>query len=81
MRTTLSIDDDVATLLEHEVRRAGVPFKTTVNRILRLGLLAASQSQRPKPFIVTPAELPLPPGMSFDNVEQFLDDLEGPGRR
>lgn len=81
VRTTLSLDDDVAALLQQEVHRSGAPFKTTVNRLLRLGLLAAGQSQRPKPFVVTPAELPLPPGMSFDNVEQLLDDLEGPARR
>ena len=80
MRTTLSIDEDVAALLQLEVRRSGTAFKTTVNRVLRLGLLAAGQSQRPKPFVVTPIDLSLP-SMGCDNIEQLLDDLDGPARR
>jgi hypothetical protein len=81
VRTTLSIDEDVAALLDQEVRRSGAPFKTTVNRVLRLGLMAAHQGQRPKPFVLEPFDLSLPPGLSFDHVEELLDTLEGPERR
>ncbi len=38
MRTTLSLDDDVAQLLNKEVRRSGDSFKEVVNRFLRMGL-------------------------------------------
>jgi len=81
VRTTLSIDDDVAALLKKEVRRSGDPLKTTVNRVLRLGLVAAKQQQPLEPFIVTPFELSFPPGLNYDNIEELLDALEGPGRR
>jgi hypothetical protein len=81
VRTTLSIDDDVAALLEQEMKRSGAPFKVTINRVLRLGLMAANEATKPKPFVVTPCDLALPEGMSFDNVEELLDALEGPGRR
>ena len=81
MRTTLSIDDDVAALLKKEVRRSGDPLKTTVNRVLRLGLMAAKQAQPLEPFVVTPFDLSLPAGLNYDNIEELLDSLEGPGRR
>ena len=80
MRTTLSLDDDVARLLDKESRRTGASFKEVVNRFLRLGLMASKQPAR-KPFVVTPRRLGLPPGLTYDNVEQLLDTLEGPAHR
>lgn len=80
MRTTLTLDDDVASLLNKEARRSGESLKETVNRLLRLGLIAVKQPVR-KPFVVKSMNLRLPPGMSFDNVEELLDQLEGPYRR
>ncbi|QNI30724.1 hypothetical protein H7849_16515 [Alloacidobacterium dinghuense] len=78
MRTTLSIDDDVASLLEQEVRRSGESFKWTINRLLRLGLMAANQPRERKPFVVKPRSLNLP---SYDCVEDILEFLEGPEHR
>ena len=67
-------------LLKKEVRKSGEPFKQVVNRFLRLGLTAPKQPSR-KPFKVTPINLALPPELGFDNVEELLDQLEGPFRR
>jgi hypothetical protein len=50
VRTTLSIDDDVARLVEDEVRRSGDTFKGTVNRLLRQGLLASKNPERERPY-------------------------------
>jgi len=80
VRTTLSLDEDVARLLEKESRRSGASFKEVVNRFLRLGLIAATRPPR-KAFVVTPRKLGLLPGLTYDNVEQLLDALEGPARR
>lgn len=80
MRTTLSLDDDVARLLDKETKRSGASFKQAVNHYLRLGLAAAKRPTR-KPFVVTPRKLGLPPGLTYDNVEQLLDALEGPAHR
>ena len=76
MRTTLSLDDDVARLLNKEIRRSGVSFKEAVNHFLRLGLTASGQQTR-KSFVVTPRKLGLPPGLNYDNVEELLESLEG----
>lgn len=77
MRTTLSLDDDVAQLLHKEVRRSGESFKGVVNRFLRVGLAASKQPVR-KPFRVKPWSLGLPP---FEKVEELLEYLEGPDHR
>jgi hypothetical protein len=76
VRTTLTLDEDVAALLSKEVRRTGEPFKQVVNRYLRLGL-TTKQPPR-KPFKVTPINLGLP---DFDKVEELLEYLEGPDYR
>lgn len=80
MRTTLTLDDDVARLLDKETRKSGEPFKHVVNRLLRLGLMASKQPIR-KPFVVKPWNMGPPPGLSFDNIGELLDDLEGPEHR
>jgi len=77
MRTTLSLDDDVAQLLHKEVRRSGDSFKGVVNRYLRVGLAASKPPVR-KPFRVKPWSLGLPP---FEKVEELLEYLEGPDHR
>ena len=76
VRTTLSLDEDVARLLSKEMRLSGSSFKATVNHFLRLGLMA-SQKRKPGRFVVHPRNLGLPAGMNYDNVEELLEKLEG----
>lgn len=80
MRTTLTLDDDVARQLQRETRRSGKSFKEAVNHFLRLGLSSARKPQR-KPFVVTPRNLGLPAGLNYDKVEQIIEYLEGPLHR
>jgi hypothetical protein len=80
VRTTLTLDEDVAKLLSREVRKTGEPFKQVVNRFLRLGLTAVKQPAG-KPFVVKPWNLRSPPGLDFDNVEELIEALEGPYHR
>jgi hypothetical protein len=83
VRTTLSIDDDVAKLVEDEVRRSGDTFKGTVNRLLRQGLMASSKPKSEKTFVIQP--FPLGVGEMLDRhngkVSALLDELEGPYHR
>ena len=76
----MTLDDDVASLLEKEIRRSGISFKEGVNRFLRLGLMASKQPVR-KPFVVTPRKLGLPPGLSYDHIEDLLESIEGDSYR
>jgi len=77
VRTTLTLDDDVAALLKKEVRKSGEPFKQVVNRFLRLGLTSPKHPPR-KPFKVKPINLGLP---HYEKVEEMLEYLEGPDYR
>jgi hypothetical protein len=82
VRTTLTLDDDIAAKLEAEARRTGLSFKETVNTILRIGLAARRGRLPRQPLKVTPLPLePLDKNFDFDNVEALLDQVEGPGRR
>lgn len=82
MRTTLTLDDDVATRLKAEVRRTGKPFKEVVNERLRFAL-ASRPDRKPAPrFEVRPRDLgALRPGFTLDNIGALLEAAEGPAHR
>lgn len=80
MRTTLSLDDDVASLLRQEMRRSHESLKTTVNQYLRIGLASAGKESN-KPFVIAPRKLGLPAGLSYDCVTELLEALEETGAR
>ena len=63
------------------MRRSGKPFKQVVNDMLRFALNLQPQVRRSEPFRVKPRPFGPPEGWSFDNVEELLDELEGPARR
>ena len=79
MRTTLTLDDDVAAKLKAESRRSGRPFRAVVNDFLRRGL--ASRAPRPpgRRFTVAARDLgALRPGLSLDNVADLIEQIDGP---
>ncbi len=47
---------------------------------MRLGLIASKRPARKK-FVVKPLAMGLPPGLSYDNVEELIEALEGPLHR
>ncbi len=80
MRTTLTLDDDVAARLKTEVRRTGKAFKQAVNDALRAGL-EKRRRERPKPYRVRARALGLRPGLDYDRISDLLEQLEGPAAR
>ncbi len=76
MRTTLTIDPDVAARLDSEMKRSGEGMKTVVNRALRFGLGMADKPAQPKPFRVEPHDLLVRPGIDLDRLNQLADTLE-----
>jgi len=78
VRTTLTLDDDVKAKLDRETRASGKSFKETVNYYLRLGLNSPARSKPAKKFVVRARPFGLPPGLSYDNVEELIEQLEGP---
>lgn len=82
MRTTLTLDDDVAARLQAEARQSGRPFKLVVNEHLRAALSQRKTVQAAPAFHVTPRTLGGPqPGLNYDDVGAMLDQIEGSHRR
>jgi len=82
VRTTLTLDDDVAAKLKAEARRDGRAFKEVVNEVLRRGLSTRRLSVGGRPFKVKSRDLGnLQPGISLDNVAELLDRVEGSRHR
>lgn len=82
MRTTLTLDDDVAAKLKAEVRRTGRSFKQVVNDFMRIGLNARRKRADAPSFQVHARDLGhLEPGLSLDDVGELLERAEGPGHR
>jgi hypothetical protein len=78
VRTTISLDDDVAAKLKAESRRTDRPFREVVNETLRRGLASRRDTATPKPFTVTARDLGgLRPGLSLDNVADLIEQVEG----
>lgn len=77
MRTTLTIDDDLAGILHKKANEEGRPFKAVVNSLLRAGLEA---SEGPSPHRATVKVIGRPlglrPGFDSDKLNQLADELE-----
>ena len=80
MRTTLTLDDDVAAKLREEARRSGEPFKQIVNRVLRTGLTIRAQAASIPPFKVKARSLGSE-GFNYDKVWELIEQIEGPYHR
>jgi hypothetical protein len=82
MRTTLTLDEDVAAKLQSESRRSGRSFREVVNETLRRGLARPSSTPVGAAFKVAARDLgELQPGLTLDNVAELLEQAEGPDHR
>jgi hypothetical protein len=77
MRTTLTLDDDVAAKLRELARRRRMPFKEVVNAVLRRGLVAQEGRAKPAPpFEVEVFRSRFRPGVDPLKLNQLNDELE-----
>jgi len=82
MRTTLTLDDDVASRLQSLARRSGRTFRDVVNDVLRRGLATAVRAPARSRFEVRARDLgALRPGVSLDSIGDLLEQVEGPLHR
>ena len=75
MRTTLTLDEDVARMLEDEVHRQRRPFKQVVNDAIRRGL-ASRNAPRGERYRVRPHKTSLRPGIDAASFNNLADELE-----
>ena len=78
MRTTLTLDNDVAAKLKTESQGADRPFRDIVNETLRRGLESRRATAQRRPFRVEARDLGnLKPGLSLDNIVELIEHVEG----
>ena len=76
MRTTLTLEPEVAERVRNEMRRTGKAMKAVVNEALALGLGMAGKRARTPRFEVRPHAFGFKPGVDLDRLNQLADELE-----
>src|SRR5262245_52936801 len=76
MRTTLTLDDDLAGILRRRSRELGVPFKDVVNRTLRAGLGEQAKPRQRNVVKTIAHSFRFRPGIDLDKLNQLVDEIE-----
>lgn len=81
MRTTMTLDDNIALTLKELAYRTGKSFKSTVDETLRAGLAALQKApSAAKAYRLTTAALGgVEPGIDLDKALHLADALEDEG--
>ncbi len=73
MRTTLTLDSDVARLIDEAVHRERRPMKQVVNEALRRALTPETQREQ---VMLAPHDLGIRPGFDVARLNQLADELD-----
>ena len=76
VRTTLTLDPDVAKLLEEEAHRRRLPWKQVVNEAIRRGLAGGGQPRKEKRYRVIAHKTTLRAGIDPSSFNKLVDELE-----
>ena len=74
MRTTVTLDPDVAAKLKAEARERGVSFKEVLNTSVRRGFESGGGERQP--YRVNPRRLGARPGVDLDKALALAGELE-----
>lgn len=74
MRTTITLDDDLADALRSLAYERSRPFKQIVNDTLRSGL--AQRSSERRRFVQTSSDLRVRPGVVLNKALQLVGELD-----
>lgn len=78
MRTTLTLDEDLAVKLRTEALRTGGPSRDVVSR----RGLASRRTTRKEPLTLRVRDLgDFKQGLSLDNISELIEQIEGPLHR
>lgn len=76
MRTTITLEGDLARQLKARARELDIPFKEAVNRTIRAGLGETAFAGRPHAPKTIPHSFGFRPGIDLDKLGQLADELE-----
>lgn len=74
MRTTITLDPDLAARLRELARERRVPFKRVVNEALRAGL--GEGERPPRPYRLPARPMGVRPGIDLDRATRLGGELE-----
>jgi hypothetical protein len=77
MRTTLTLDPDVASKARKGAAKLGKSLKEVINLALRIGLDAVLAPKPARPYRTKARPLGLRQGLSYDNISELLARAEG----
>ena len=75
MRTTVTLDPDLAAKLRSFARERGVSFKEALNSSLRRGLASGAASSK-RPYRLASRRLGLRPGVDLEHALRLAGELE-----
>lgn len=75
MRTTVTLDDDVAAKLKEEARRNKTSFKEVLNSSVRRGLRARAPESA-EPYRISSRSMRARPGVDLDRALALAGELE-----
>ena len=78
MRTTLTLEDDLAVALKERAGRLGLSFKQVVNQAIRQGLGQPSAGPGDPPK-TRPHRFGFRPGVDLDKLNHLVDEFGGAG--
>ncbi len=81
MRTTVTLESDVARRLREVSRLQKLTFKDALNITLRRGLEQMLAKPKAKPFRTAPEDMGVLAHLNYDNIGDLLELAEKPSRK
>ena len=78
MRTTLTLESDVAQRIRQKMRQEGLTLKRVINDALRIGLAEKDTGPTGKPAVEPNSRNP-EGSLDLEKVNQLMDELESDG--
>ena len=76
MRTTVTLEPDLAKKVKVLAHRRGLSFKQALNEVIRRGLAPPAHPDKPAPYTVQPHVGGFRPGIDPGKLNQLVDQLE-----
>lgn len=76
VRTTVTLENDVARRLKQLMRARGMTFRDAVNAALRTGLNQMLAKPKARSFRTEPEDMGVFPHLNYDNIGELLEIAE-----
>ena len=81
IRTTVTLDNDVAARIKRESKSRGASFRDTLNDLLRSALLGIDHNPIRRTIKIKATHMGYKPGLNYDNIESLIEYGEGERHR